>query len=160
MKIEIENYRGHTIEYDDERDRFYCEMAIGDAYQQKERKSLAEVRKQVDLFIKANLEFKPFKVMSAIGDVVEIVSIRTDGKFVDSNRNQYNRADIITASRYGTQSRGYYYDGEIIEKLKALKELEEKQRQEIMDARKKLIQSATLLPDDFLSEYVTKNNKA
>lgn len=160
MKIEIENYRGHTIEYDDERDRFYCEMAIGNGYQQKERKSLSEVRKQVDLFIKANLEFKPFKVMSSSGDVVEFVALRTDGKFVDSKRNQYERENVLTASRYGSHKRAYYYDGEIIEKLRELKELEERQRQEIIDARKKLIESATLLPDDFLSEYVTVSNKA
>jgi len=88
MKIEIEQYKNQTIFYDDDSDKFTCDITVEEAYQSKTRKSLKEIRKEIDTFIKLNLEFKPFKCLykDGYGDkgftIVDIIAIRSDGKLV------------------------------------------------------------------------------
>lgn len=95
MKYEIETYKDQTIYYDEQYDYFICDISIEDGWKQTKRNKLADVRKEIDSFIKANLNFKPFKALSysAYGGVKEweISSIRTDGKFVSGGKSNYNR---------------------------------------------------------------------
>lgn len=92
-KIFIEEYKGQTINYEDNTDKFTCDISIEDNFATKNRMSLNDVRKEVDLFIKANLNFKPFKAIAVSGyndgdfDVVEVNAIRTDGKLIVTEGN-------------------------------------------------------------------------
>lgn len=84
-KIHIEEYKGQTIEYDIDYDKFVCDISIEDKFKKAKRGSLVDMRKEIDTFIKLNLEFKPFKVLSydwgSFG-VKVVESVRTDGSFV------------------------------------------------------------------------------
>lgn len=59
--IEIETYKGHTIYYKDTDDKFICEISIEDRSKKTARKSLKDVRKEIDVFIHDNMDFKPLK---------------------------------------------------------------------------------------------------
>lgn len=88
MKVEIEDYRGQSIWYDDDYDKFVCEITIEDRSKSAKRGSLKDLRKEIDQFIKLNLDFKPFKAIAKSswgGDefkVVEVTAIRTDNLLV------------------------------------------------------------------------------
>lgn len=88
MKFEIETYKGQLIEYNDENDKFICDIVIEDKFKSTKRLSLTDVRKEIDTFIKLNVDFKPFKVLATDGwnnnnfAVLIVSAIRTDGKFV------------------------------------------------------------------------------
>lgn len=88
-RIEIEVYKKQVIEYDTETDKFVCDIIIEDKTKTTNRKSLKDVRKEIDAFIKLNMDFKPFKALeiSQWGredefNEVEITGIRTDGIFI------------------------------------------------------------------------------
>jgi len=95
MKIEIEEYKGQTIRYDDEADKFICDITIEDNFGKKKRTSLKDLRREIDLFIKENLNFKPFKVLVVDNYSEEKISeglvkaLRVDGTLVVSVKN-YN----------------------------------------------------------------------
>lgn len=99
MKIEIEVYKGHQISYNDDTDKFECEMEFNGNVKNSKRGSLKDLRKEIDLFIKENLEFKPFTFLEKSqyeGDtfgVKKCTAIRTDGTLVVSpingTRNSY-----------------------------------------------------------------------
>jgi len=86
MKYEIEVYKGQTIEYDEDYDKFICDISIEDKFSNKKRGSLKDLKKEIDKFIKLNLEFKPFKVIEesihSDNSVREICGIRSDGKLI------------------------------------------------------------------------------
>lgn len=86
MKIEIEQYKGQTIYYNEDNDKFECDISIEDNAKSTKRQSLKDVRKEIDTFIKLNLNFVPFKVLTkSWGDEInvrDVLAIRTDGKFV------------------------------------------------------------------------------
>lgn len=85
MKHEIEIYKGQTIFYDEDKDKFVCDVTVEEQYGTKTRKSLKDIRREIDLFIKANLEFKPFKCLyKDYRDFMEreCIALRTDGKIV------------------------------------------------------------------------------
>jgi len=112
MKIEIEQYNGQTIFYDDNSDKFTCDITVEEAYGTKSRKSLTEIRKEIDTFIKLNLNFKPFKAIfsgeyrwSEFGEG-NVSAIRTDGKFiVDFGRrsSHYDTKDMERCCVYDTE---------------------------------------------------------
>ncbi len=95
MKIEIENYRNQVIYYNDDTDKFECDAVIEDATKATKRTALKDVRLFIDQFVKANAQFKPFKVFEietrsfgeAKGEpyfdgmlkIVTIESVRKDG---------------------------------------------------------------------------------
>lgn len=85
---EIEEYKGQTIYYDEDDDKFVCDITIEDNFKSTKRKSLKDVRKEIDAFIKVNLNFKPFKAIECDkygrGEftVKEVIAIRTDKKIV------------------------------------------------------------------------------
>ena len=95
MKLEIEVYKGQTIFYNEYSDKFECDITVEDKFKSTKRQSLKDVRKEIDTFIKLNLEFKPFKcfMKGTYGsdvDLVEITGIRTDGKLVKKNKFNYS----------------------------------------------------------------------
>lgn len=126
MKFEIETYKGQTIEYDDDYDKFCCDISIEDKYKQTKRLSLKDIRKEIDSFIKLNADFKPFKAifLSEYGDkdfsIKNVESIRTDGKFIISEESKYK-------SHYGKKQmkKCMVYDVDIVnEKQRLSKQLE------------------------------------
>jgi len=121
MRIKIETYRGHEIEYDDSSDKFICQMVIEDNFREKTSMKLSEVRKSIDQFIKLNLEFKPFSFISESYRRIDIVAIRTDGKFVDSEKNQWSLKGITAGTRWGAGGGGSFaIDYDVITELEAL----------------------------------------
>lgn len=111
MRYEIETYKGQTIEYDDDYDKFICDITIEDKFKNTKRSSLKDVRKEIDSFIKLNAEFKPFKAIfkSEYNNkdfyVATVESIRTDGKFVvstngSSYKSHYNMKDMQKCMEY------------------------------------------------------------
>lgn len=133
MKIEIEQYKNQTIEYDDEIDKFVCDITIQDRDKTTKRGSLKDLRKEIDQFIKTNLEFKPFRLFekqnySSDFNVINVQGIRTDGKFTCKNEKYPGRGfDLVDFEREMKSGDEfyYYYDAEIIkEKAKIKKEQE------------------------------------
>jgi len=140
MRIQIEEYRGHVIEYDDYRDKFVCDMAIEDNFREKTSLKLTEVRKAIDQFIKLNKDFKPFSFIDCDFRPVHIVALRVDGKFVDDNKNQWGLKEIKYGHRYGRGSGSYEVDAEIMDEINALEKEFEAFRVKYFE-RKKAIQS-------------------
>ena len=86
-KHHIENYRGHDIYYDEESEKFVCDISIEDRAKSTSRISLKTCRQEIDSFIKENLDFKPFKIMHFVTfdgdcDEREVVGVRSDGAMV------------------------------------------------------------------------------
>lgn len=107
MKIFIEDYKGQVINYDDDADKFVCDISIEDRSKSSKRGSLKDIRKEIDLFIKENLDFKPFKVLVKSYDdfsIGDVESIRTDGKLVVKNsgsyKSYYDKKDSAKLCKY------------------------------------------------------------
>ena len=106
MRIEIETYKGQSIEYDDDNDKFVCDISVEDEFKTTKRQSLKDVRKEIDQFVKLNMDFKPFKAIevSKYGsdsyNEVFVEGIRTDGKYIVSQRgssykSHYEQKDMV-----------------------------------------------------------------
>lgn len=128
MKIEIQVYKGQTIHYDEDYDKFECEISVEDKFKTTKRQSLSDVRKEIDTFIKLNVDFKPFKALLLDYNLsyfkeIYVSAIRTDGKFIVSDS-----VDSSYKSHYGKKEMAkvmvYDYDA-IKTKQKLKKELDE-----------------------------------
>lgn len=99
MNIEIEVYKGQTIQYNEDADKFLCDISIEDRFKTTKRQSLKDVRKEIDSFIKINAEFKPFKVFKkdTWGDItaLNITGIRSDGKFLLERSGNYTSQETM-----------------------------------------------------------------
>ena len=119
MKIEIEDYKGHVIYYDDDKDKFLVDMDIDGHVKNAKRGSLVDLRKEIDLFIKENLNFKPFKVLWNKWSSIEekdVIGIRVDKKLIMGTKDRF---DLIGAK----EARDVYvYDKTIVEDLKKANE--------------------------------------
>lgn len=89
MQYEIMTYKGQTIYYNEDKDKFVCDIEFNNEVKNAKRQSLSDVKKEIDLFAKANLDFKPFVAFYIkypdhgwMPDKVNVIAIRTDGKFV------------------------------------------------------------------------------
>jgi hypothetical protein len=150
MKFEIETYKGQSIEYDDDADKFVCDISIEDKNKSTKRMSLADVRKEIDTFIKVNADFKPFKTLlmdkydKKSFDIGEVTAIRTDGKFIVKTRG-YN-------SHYGAKSMQYamVYDNDVVKEKERLNEVFEEARKTYVTSVAELCKK--LVPVD-LSKY-------
>lgn len=101
MKISIETYRDHEIYFDTEANSF---IAITDRWdRQFEKKSFAAAKKEIDDFIKDNLQFEPVWVekesfrMYGTEKKVKLIGLRKDGMFMyeDGNeKRQISKYDI------------------------------------------------------------------
>lgn len=137
MKLEIEVYKNQTIYYNDDSDKFECDITVEENYSSKTRKSLKEIRKEIDLFIKVNLEFKPFKCLfqrysSDTLYTLNCTAIRTDGTLVIDGsflkEHEWNKIH-----NYSTD-----YENLIEKQRKERKEMQERHNKEEGDARKLL----------------------
>lgn len=115
MKIFIEDYKGQVINYDDDADKFVCEISIEDRSKSSKRGSLKDLRKEIDLFIKENLDFKPFKVIvNSYSDIsfATVEAIRTDGRLVvkggGNYKNLYDKKDTGKLFRYDYETEEAY----------------------------------------------------
>lgn len=122
MKIEIENYKGQSIVYNDDSDRFECDIEICNNVKNTKRSSLNDVRKEIDLFIKLNLDFKPFKFLFKNDgtyhkdfQTLTCIGIRTDGKFIVQGGHYKQCFD------QGDMERAMIYDQDIVD-LREMKE--------------------------------------
>lgn len=110
MKTEIENYKGQLIVYNDDTDKFECELELSNNVRGAKRGSLKDLRKEIDQFIKTNLEFKPFKFIqkstySSSFEVMVCSAIRTDGQFIVSHegsdrKSYFKNKDLEYAMDY------------------------------------------------------------
>lgn len=104
MKVVIEVYRGWSIQFDTEKEKFYCHSESFDKDENKN--SFASTRKWIDDFIKENEVFKPIwveaKPKSYSNKKIKLIGIRKDGAFMyeDSNGekkqlSKYDEKDYI-----------------------------------------------------------------
>lgn len=138
MKHEIEIYKGQTIFYDEDSDKFVCDVTVEEKYGTKTRKSLKDIKREIDLFIKANLEFKPFKCICKYYDydelrIRECTALRVDGKLViDGGHIEQKKWDTI-----------YQYSPSFEQAVKEAQDefdiAYEKKRQAIKEAASKLV---------------------
>lgn len=91
-KIEIGAYKNQTIYYDEHSDKFMCDISIEDRAKSTKRGSLSDLKKEIDQFIKLNLDFKPFKAIRVDYNDVTVVTvegIRVDGTFIVNFGSSY-----------------------------------------------------------------------
>ncbi len=139
MKFEIETYKGQLIEYDDEYDKFLCDISVEDKYKSAKRISLKDMRKEIDTFIKLNVDFKPFKALFLDNyggksfESKNIIAIRTDGKFViqekGNSKSYYDKKAM---------NRAMMYDAEIVKEQKNLSDIADKANSDYREALKEL----------------------
>lgn len=131
MKYEIETYKGQQIVYNDDNDKFECQIELNNQVKNAKRSSLKDVRREIDQFVKANLEFKPFTFLrksnySKTFKIFECSAIRTDGKFVISEKDS-NCRSYADKKEMGS---AMVFDAEIVKELENLyKKLETAQVQ-------------------------------
>jgi len=131
MNIEIEVYKGQSITYNDDNDKFECEMELSGKVRGAKRGSLKDLRKEIDQFVKTNLEFKPFRFLkkSDYSDKTFLPcycsAIRTDGKFVvyregnENYKSYWSKKEMALAMAY---------DADVMKELEALDEQDKERR--------------------------------
>lgn len=146
-KIFIEDYKGHSIYYNEDNDKFHCDIELNGNVKSSKRGSLKDLRKEIDLFIKENLNFKPFDfILVEFGSFKKVTceSIRIDVKFIIKSQHRteyYNQNDLKNALEY---------DSFIESNLKSLDDEFELQRKEYQRKKNELI--SQLKPLD-ISKY-------
>ncbi len=115
MNYHIETYKNFSIHYNDDRDKFECEIELNNKVKSTKRATLKDVRSEIDQFYKVNLEFKPFKFLkySKFSNEIEIfecTAIRTDGKFICKNvignftsTSYFSKEDMLNMLAYDTE---------------------------------------------------------
>ena len=142
----IENYRGHDIYYDEDKEKFVCDISIEDNLKSTSRISLKACRQEVDAFIKENLDFKPFKIVnlgygdnfSGEADVYDVVGVRADGAIIMEQDDKYREGQKRREYKMANDS-----DAESIKKYNPdIFELEKewKEHSAIWDKKRKDIQ--------------------
>jgi len=138
MKIHIETYRGQDIYFDTEKESFIC--VIVDADFQKDKKSYAACKKEIDDYLKNNNTFSPFEVESIVGYVrherLRITGIRKDGRYVAEIENgevmqisEYNEKDYILVNPDNDPVKA---------ELEALREQEKEIKEKISETKSRL----------------------
>lgn len=146
MKYEIKQYKGQTIEYDDDLDKFVCDITIEDRNKTSKRGSLKDLEKEIDQFIKQNLEFKPFKLFEKRSygnslDVIHVEGIRTDGRFTCKKewdgkiRNSFDLVKFEDEIKGGDEF--FFYDPEVVREMKEIA-LEEEGYREVIRRKEKV----------------------
>lgn len=143
MKINIKEYKGQTIYYNDDNDKFECDISIEDNFKKTKRQSLKDVRKEIDNFIKINLNFVPFDIIEVgYGDEIEVKTIsalRSDGKFVVNGKysNSYvSLSDLKKNNIYDPYIIKKYNEG--IEELEKARNVFTKLKEELIKELKPL----------------------
>ncbi len=156
MKIKIEDYNGQEIFYDEYDDKFVCDISVEDKSKTTKRTSLKDVRKEIDVFKKLNVDFNPFKILNKYnwGDIeaLEVTAIRTDGKFVVKKGDNYSSQE--TAERLIKDFS--MYDADILEKANEARRIFD-EAGKAYDAEKKRLRNM-MKPLD-LSKYEHLTNK-
>ena len=105
----IDTYRGFDIYYNEDKDKFICEMVMEDDFRTSTRSSLTALKREVDKFIKSNANFKPFKIMivsPGYGDydnkqfdgkveTAMAIGVRKDGALIIEKDNERKDKDYI-----------------------------------------------------------------
>ena len=144
MRVLIENYRGWDIYFDTEKDEFYT---VSNEYDNEQNKrSFASAKQYIDVYIKQNSEFKPFKATSMPtfyddNKEITIVGIRKDGAFMFED----NKGEKQQLSRH---SEGDYFlineeNNVHFEQIKSLR-LKIKELQSLINDAEKMVVKETL----------------
>lgn len=150
MKIEIEEYKGQTIYYDDASDKFVCDIEIDGNVKNGKRGSLVDLRKEIDSFIKLNLNFKPFEIFYKRYDEfikTTVKAIRTDGKLI---MDLGNYSPLIGKNE---EKNIFKYDAELQKQFDEAKAKHEQFYKEFIGVKKQI--EKQLVPMD-LSKYDLK----
>lgn len=148
-KIEIEVYKGQTIFYDDNADKFVCDITKEDKSKSTKRGSLSDLRNEIDQFIKLNLDFKPFKFLVKSNYentfvVGECTAIRKTGELVCS-RVGYGSYHTISELKNGHHI--FCFDNKAIKRQEEIdaefEKAKEKRKEDLVELAK------TLVPYDF-----------
>lgn len=100
-KVEITTYKGWNIYFDVEKESFY---AISDTFDRdKTKPSFASMKKFIDDFSKANVNFKPFWMEAQPGkgwrnEKIFIIGIREDGRYVYTKEGSEERFQLSSHS--------------------------------------------------------------
>ena len=140
--IEIEDYKGFTIEYDPVQDKFITTLELNSVVKSPKRGSLNDLRKEIDQFIKDNLEFKPFYAYFKPEYPFETFSkkyvsgIRKDGSFVigepsDKHKSFYSKKDMLRCCEF---------DPQIEEELKKIETEKKASDKRYSEAKTKLVE--------------------
>jgi len=129
MKIHIEVYRNHTIEYDYDADKFVCDIELNDEVRNTKRGSLKNLRKEIDLFIKENSGFVPFDYIACKYSneyvVMHCAAIRTDGKFVVYKKENAHYKEHIPREK---MKEVFVYDPDFVKNMEEADQTLEKAR--------------------------------
>jgi hypothetical protein len=137
---EIEVYKGQTIIYDEDADKFVCDMSSEDRSKTAKRGSLKDLRKEIDQFIKLNVDFKPFKFISTDSwkrvEVYQAVALRNDGTLLvkpigsSYEGGHWNKNDLKDAFIYDDNVMKEY--GDVLNEEKDLSNYIKKKKEGIL----------------------------
>jgi hypothetical protein len=134
MKHKIEEYREHTIYYDEEADKFVVELITDENWMERARKSLKECRKSVDENIRLNANFKPitcFYERYSDPELCKIVKVRSDGGVVIEQNGK--RQSVISALENSFKK----YSPDMIDWLEGKKKMYDRHKNECAEMHKK-----------------------
>lgn len=137
MKIKIEDYRGWSIEFDTEKESFYCHSEQYDRDETK--KSYSSVKKFIDDFIKDNFSFPRIQIQSKPSswkdrNILTLIGIRKDGRFIyedkKGEKKQLSDCDEEDYILYSEENDKHYdYADKLKEKIDQLM----KEKKEILN---------------------------
>lgn len=176
----IDTYREFDIYYVEDEDKFVCEMVAEDSHKTTSRSSLKSLKQEVDKFIKANANFKPFKVMRvgrySSGEeyngsvvVMDAVGVRKDGALIleaddeyrkDKKDRNYVKYEPDNSYRCD-ECKGYkYYNPEIYDIQKEWDEHEKQWQTKQEELRKKASKILKTIDWKYISSFSEKNYKS
>lgn len=151
----IENYRGKDIFYSTRNEKFFADIDEG-----KEKNLIHLIRKDVDDYIKANQNFKPFVAFdyksfeSIFGNVKKktITGIRKDKALQCADNTQISNNDLDDSRSYSPCT--WYILNEDVEKhcMKSIKE-----EQELISILEKEIKTHKLKIEGFVDQMKGEN---
>ena len=109
--IFIEDYKGQSIYYSENYDKFVCEITSNDNFRSTKRNKLDDVRKEIDKFIRDNADFKPFKAIKDEWGTIKLIEfekLRSDNKLM-AKGSVY---DMVELSKLKA------YDADLMEEIK------------------------------------------
>jgi hypothetical protein len=156
-KFHIETYREHEIWYNADKDKFTVELLIDDDWRTKDRKSLKDCRKAIDLHIKTTAEFKPFKIIFR-GRECTVKSVRADGGLLLSWGEGKDFVEISCVLEQLSGKEAFWaineYNADYIEWLKEQERIEEENSKRLK-AHDKIKPQLKLLDLSFIHKFKT-----
>lgn len=151
MKHEIEVFKGQTIFYDEDKDKFVCDISVEDNSKSTARKSLKDVRSEINAFIKLNVDFKPMRILfESWGRITPttIWAVRTGGDFVVGKTEDGSKSFV---SLREINEKGKQFNPDFVEMI--ARQDKEQSEMSLRHTSERIDAIAKLVPID-LSNYV------